>query len=471
MASRPNENGDFIVQQDEESNDENMEDVINIDNIEIEKGAKSKKECMILKILEEKDDKYLVLWNNQTKSWLNKEDISQYAIINQREINSHNRAVQHNIQEGSSSIASKKAFIYGRISQPQKKTKYTHSMNITNSSEASSNITSMTTNPTSHTNSTGYNFNSYNFSDSIETQKEICYKYCLKNNILVDYAGYDEGVSGRFMKNINYELGAWCPYLMSGIHMIIVLTPDRLGRHAARVQSFLNSMIDRNIDVYFVKEDILWNKHITSEKKRVIQQILIDAEYISNQTSERIKNTIKRKKAKGHKMGKPPFGFKAYHNNQGIRKFKMCPKEDLIIKDILKMDKIYSIDSKKYTKKYRCEMIQKHVFKVYKRNLSLNMIKNIIKKHNNIEIQSKNILTKNINFINKSMFSLIINPENKYKRKGKEPASTQAFEMIDNEEIDLDNMAIDKSKPKPKHHLHKSSDKGFLDKIYSYFSY
>ena len=70
MASRPDKNGDFIVQQDEESNDENMEDVINIDNIEIEKGVKSKKECMILKILEEKDDKYLVLWNNQTKSWV-----------------------------------------------------------------------------------------------------------------------------------------------------------------------------------------------------------------------------------------------------------------------------------------------------------------------------------------------------------------------------------------------------------------
>ena len=44
-------------------------------------------------------------------------------------------------------------------------------------SPSSSNISPSTSNFTSQINSTSHSFNGYNFSDSIETQKELCYKY------------------------------------------------------------------------------------------------------------------------------------------------------------------------------------------------------------------------------------------------------------------------------------------------------
>ena len=461
MASRPDKKGNYVVQSETEINDVDMEEVINIDNIESNK--KTKKDCMILNLLEEKDGKYLVLWSNYTKSWVDSKDISEYAYTNIKEINTHNDKVKRNVGGDVSKINSKKGVIYGRVSNPQQKT--THIQSYSNSTN-----TSHSTSTTSKSYTYSHPMNSMNFSDSIETQKQLCYEHCLKNNIMVEYAAYDDGISGRNMKNMKHELGAFTPHLRSGEHTLIVLTPDRLGRHVARVQCFLQSMIDRNIDVYFVKEDILWNKQITSDKKRIIQQILIDAEYFSDQTSERVKNTYRRKKAQGHKMGKAPFGFKAYRNKDGIRKFKVCPKEDLITKDILKMHKIQSINTKKYTKKYQYELIQQHIMKVYKRTISLNMIKNIIKKHNNIDLQAKINLNHNIDYINNGMFSLIINSENTYKGKGKGPAKTQSFEMIDNEEIDVDNIIVNKPVTKPKLKSHHSSDGGFFKTLMSYFS-
>ena len=460
MASAPDAFGNFVVQDTDEQ-------IINLDDIEKEKEETSKKDYMILRILKKQGDKVLILWSNMTKSWINKNDVSEYAYTNQREIDTHNKQVKINASQTFNSIANKRAFIYGRISQTNKKIKRYNAINNTDTHKTTDAGSSSSFGPSSHP--PPYSSIGYEFSDSIETQKEICYKACLEKNMLVDYAAYDEGVSGRNMKNINYELGAWCPYLKPGFHVLVVYTPDRLGRHNARVQAFLNTMIDRNIDVYFVKENILWNKDITSDKKRIIQHILTDAEYFSDQTSERIRNTISRKRAKGHKFGKPPFGFKAYRDIKGIRKFKVCSKEDLIIKEIIKMDKMLNMneDTKTKTKKAKYSIIKERINKSYKRNLTHNMIGNIIKKQATLNIQSVKIANKNLDFINKKMFSLVLDPSHHYKasdfyQKIKSPVINQ--DEV-NEEIDFNDMDNEEDIKKP-----SSKNPGLLDKTLNFLN-
>lgn len=456
MASAPDSSGNFFTQ----DNDFNDEEMINIDDIEKEKEKVSKKDFMILKILNQKDNKTLVLWSNNTQSWINSEDVSDYSYTNQREISTHNTQVQLNVRNNpASTLSPRRAFIYGRVSEKKKLNHQQH----TSMESGQAPSTTMDKAPSSSGSPPSYSQSmNYQFSDSIETQKEFCYKYCLNNNIIVDYAAYDEGVSGRNMKNLNYELGSWCPYLKSGQHMLVVYTPDRLGRNVERVQSFLNTMIDKNIDVYFVKENILWNKDIPSEKKRVIQHILIDAEYISNQTSERIKNTISRKKAQGHKLGKPPFGFKAYRDKKGVRKFKVCAKEDLIIKEILKKDKFMIMNDEKETKISRHLKIKHHIKKVYKRELTVHMIKNIIKKYNLLDIQAKKKITKDINFINKKMLSLFVEADNPFK-------ASDFYSNIDEDLMDESDTPNEEF-TLVKQPIKKSKETGLIDKTMSFLN-
>ena len=156
---------------------------------------------------------------------------------------------------------------------------------------------------------------------SIETQKQACFKYALKNNMKMLPFGYleDNGLSGRNGKNlIHGELAFWLSHIPNG-STIIVYSPDRWCRNTLKGLEILDNLSKRNITVHFVTNDIDYNKDITSAQKSMIQSELMTAEKQSNDTSEKIKCTLKRLKDEGHVIGIAPYGFSNIIVN-GIRK-------------------------------------------------------------------------------------------------------------------------------------------------------
>lgn len=299
----------------------------------------SKKSFNILKILNTRINtegikQYLVLWQNNTNSWVNESDISSYSITNFAKITNTNDKINSNQQNSiSPPISNKKALVYSRTS-PKTKTSIQQklsNLNLGSSSDGSSN------NPSSNSYGGGSGSNQPQINmvscDSIKTQEHYCLKYCIDNNIKVEFIASDENVSSRNMNNLKKELGYFKEQLTPDHSCIILYTPDRLSRHSAKGQLFLEEMAEQNIDVHFVKEGYIYNKDTPSHIKHQIVSLLNNAELLSNQTSERVKNTIKRKKAEGHHFGRPRYGYEIKIIN-GIRKLKPHKTQQKIISNI-----------------------------------------------------------------------------------------------------------------------------------------
>lgn len=156
---------------------------------------------------------------------------------------------------------------------------------------------------------------------SIDTQLKAGLQYASNHNMELLPFGYqfDNGISGRNMNNLNYELGFWHPQIPDGSH-IIIYSVDRLSRHLIKGLQFLEEMAARNISVHFIMSELVYTRDISSANKARIQQELQTAEQYSNMLSERIRKTQERLRAEGHILGgRAKYGFKNVKVN-GIRK-------------------------------------------------------------------------------------------------------------------------------------------------------
>ena len=282
---------------------------------------------------------YTVVWKDGTETPdINSDDISKQPKENYEIITNHNNNTVKKFNKTNTFLSSKKALLYNRISYDNNNYITTTNNIFLNSSAGGS--------------AGGSSIQSIDVCDSIKTQQQVCLDYCKETGILIKDIAIDIGISARNMKNYETgQLGISCSYLTPN-SCIIIYTPDRLSRNGALALQFLNIMESKNIDVHFVKENIVWNTKTASQDKMTIRTILNTAEYLSDQTSERIKTTIARKRKEGHYFGTPEYGTKIEINSLGIRKKINCNIEQAIIKDIIKMYKsnlkIFSVKSKNY---------------------------------------------------------------------------------------------------------------------------
>ena len=158
-----------------------------------------------------------------------------------------------------------------------------------------------------------------------------------------------------------------------------------------------------NIDVHFVKQNITWNKNISSDHKKLIQDALNAAEHYSNEISDRIKNAIKLRRKKGHYIGQASFGWKIIREDN-IRKRIIDKNETNIKKNIIIMYSKY-LNKTKRTKKNKIIKISKtEIFKLMYEEFKNNNVKrtngkeitkytieSIIKQQEKNNISNKNI--------------------------------------------------------------------------------
>ena len=258
-------------------------------------NTKKGKELVVLKIIGERHTveglQYLVMWSNSETDWLNEQDISPYAIEIYKEIR------HANIDISVPMVDPKEAFIYCRSSINQ---------------------------------------------EQIEKQKEACIQYCNEACIPIGYIIKDD-VSGRNMKNIDFELGVFTPYLNEG-NVIIVTEPGVLGRDLVKVTSFLYDMKQKGVDIHFVKQKIIYNKDTNAESKFTIRDILNKAELVSDVQSKSFREKQMKLRKQGHQLGTPPFGMKV-RNINGIRKFVTNNGEQKIITKIMTLYKVFMVQN------------------------------------------------------------------------------------------------------------------------------
>ena len=146
---------------------------------------------------------------------------------------------------------------------------------------------------------------------SIDTQMKACLKYAKNRDLVLKGVYIDDGVSGRNGKNLkNGEIGFWKEHIENYSNLLIY-SADRLTRHLFSGLLFLNTMQEKDIDVHFVNNEVIYNKRISAMNKSSIQQELQTAEKYSNDTSEKIKGTINRLRNEGKYLpGRVPYGYK-----------------------------------------------------------------------------------------------------------------------------------------------------------------
>tara|TARA_B110001469_G_C9636891_1_gene319451 strand:+ start:1638 stop:2606 length:969 start_codon:yes stop_codon:yes gene_type:complete len=272
-------------------------------------NTKKGKELVVLKIIGERHTveglQYLVMWSNSETDWLNENDISPYAIEIYKEIR------HANIDISVPMVDPKEAFLYCRSSINQ---------------------------------------------EQIEKQKEACIKYCNEACIPIGYIIKDN-VSGRNMKNIDFELGVFTPYLKEG-NVIIVSEPDVLGRDLVKVTSFLYDMKQKGVDIHFVKQKIIYNKDTNAESKFTIRDILNKAELVSDVQSKSFREKQMKLRKQGHQLGTPPFGMKV-RNINGIRKFVTNNGEQKVITKIMTLYKVFMVQNGNKKKQTYLSIIDK----------------------------------------------------------------------------------------------------------------
>ena len=155
---------------------------------------------------------------------------------------------------------------------------------------------------------------------SHKTQLDECLKYAKDQGFTLTGYYCDDGVSGRHGHNLkNGELGFWTKYINNDTNFIIY-SVDRLTRHLLSGVTYIDNLVTRNIDIHFVTNKIVYNSGIGAMHKSMIQQELQTAEKYSNDTSEKIKGTLRRLKTEGHCIGgRIPYGVKRIVVD-GIRK-------------------------------------------------------------------------------------------------------------------------------------------------------
>ena len=387
-------------------------DTINLDeeNKVVDSILKIKQSRMNL----EGKKEYLVLWANYTESWVLESDISSFTIENYNTITKTNIKVSKEAQRAKQPIQSKKAFIYSRTS-PKGKTSIQHKLHnlqLDNSSSFSSSGGSGS--------SAGGGSVTNTVCDSIATQQYYCLKYCIENNIEIEYIAYDENVSGRNMGNLKKELGFFKEHLIPNFSCIVIYDPDRLSRHSGKGLAFLDEMSSKNIDVHFVKQGYVYNKETPSHIKHQICTLLNNAEFYSNQTSERIKNTIKRKKSEGHKFGRPKFGYK-FKKVNGINKIIPHRNQQKTITLIKKLYKDFNRRNDKNMSQVArliiSELTSHKITNVRHRAFSKNMIIGILKEDTTL-MDAKNS-DMYVNILGNNLKKMSFKSGNK---KGKLPA-------------------------------------------------
>ena len=272
-----------------------------------------KKPCKLVK-KQQFPWKYNIESNNSlfNNLWVSVNDVSESAIYNFEERQTHNKKVQEKVKNsnGTQSIHPKKAFLYARTSNPR---------------EA-----------------------------SIEVQKQQIMKYCLQNNIEIDYLIEDNNVSGYYNKESN-QMNNLVPgrsnfadsyHKINENHIVLVYKIDRLGRNSVCIEKLLQEWQNKDVEFHSVLENVSYKSNIP--ENFAMNKIIIDQVRLAQEESDKKSRDLKKRHEIAKMEGKSlncsaPYGFKKKKGKQIINF-----KEQKVIKHIIKQFKTFGSETNNY---------------------------------------------------------------------------------------------------------------------------
>lgn len=138
-----------------------------------------------------------------------------------------------------------------------------------------------------------------------ESQKTGAIQYCAQHNLNIDREFLDDGISGMVMAK-NRNLGKLLKILQPG-DTIITSELSRLGRSTVDVINTCNQIAQKQANCYMIKQAMQIDQTIMG--KLMIAIFSAFAEMERDLIAQRTKEAFARKRALGHKLGRP-FGCK-----------------------------------------------------------------------------------------------------------------------------------------------------------------
>ena len=290
---------------------------------------------------------YLVKWEGDYEPTWEPEDFINSILIRQflfkKEIDSHNVQVKQSvpntiINEVSIPPILPVAHIYLRVSDPSKtsslfsQSKQQLPTTGTTGSGTTGSNTLGTVNGTQQVQQTSYNSYQAYFGDfpsgnfSLETQKDILFKYCKDNKFLVGSIEMDDGVSARdptklkglqeVIKNIKKD------------ETLLFLDLSRFSRNTTIGIQILDDLHKRGVKIYSVLDGMNYN---TPAAQHCVRTTLSTTQLESDIKSAKLKASFQNIKRNGGYVGsKAPYGFKVIRDGQ-LRKLVENSNEQKVL--------------------------------------------------------------------------------------------------------------------------------------------
>jgi len=142
---------------------------------------------------------------------------------------------------------------------------------------------------------------------TVENQRFEIKRFCKKNGMIIDH-WIEKTISGT--KNVDKRKLGNLLLKMKKDDILISSELSRLGRNFLMIMSILNECMNRDIQVWTIKDNYRLGNDINS--KVVAFAFGLSAEIERNLISQRTKEALARKKAEGMILG-PPKGRKSSH--------------------------------------------------------------------------------------------------------------------------------------------------------------
>lgn len=277
-------------------------------------------------------------------------------------------------------------------------------------------------------------FPSGNF--SLETQKDILFKYCQDNKFLVGSIEMDDGVSARdpmklkglqeIIKNIKKD------------ETLLFLDLSRFSRNTTVGIQILDDLYKRGVKVFSVLDGMNYN---TPAAQHCVRTTISTAQLESDVKSAKLKASFQNIKKNGGYLGRASYGFKIIREGN-LRKLVENQSEQQIL-EIIKKCQISSLNSNKSQIKINNEIAKGlNAKQLLNRGkpFTPQTIANLIKKH------FKDILPKQNKIKNETKIKTETKTETKIKNKksiGKSKKTISSSTPTEEKEIQLNFKGIE----------------------------
>lgn len=159
---------------------------------------------------------------------------------------------------------------------------------------------------------------------NLEAQTFSCEEFCFNNRLYIKEIIQEKCTAFRDIKS---QVGLKKIIESNEDVNLIVFSVDRFSRNIAKATEMVKLMEQRRINLISVKENISLS---TAYGKHEFRKLLSASQYEAELISERVKNSVKYRRANGIHMGPVPYGYTLFN-----KKLARNNEEQLVIRFIL----------------------------------------------------------------------------------------------------------------------------------------